>query len=297
MQDSGDISVFGPLCLSVMDLDRQREFYTGALGLQLIEREHGATAGAQGGSESRPGGGRAVLGAGDHQLLALEPGAERPRPPRTTGLYHMAIRFPLRAALGQVLQRLLAMNAAPQGGADHLVSEAIYLADPEGNGIELYCDRPESEWPRKDGMVVMENAPLDWDGLLAEAQAEDAGAAPGTRLGHVHLQVADLAAADAFYLDVLGFQKSAEFPGQAHFVSLHGYHHHIAYNIWAGRGAPPAPPESAGMLYFTLRLEHAAREAVIERAKAAGLPVERRESGDLLSDPSGSRVLLATPGF
>ena len=256
------------------------EFYAGALGLQLIDGGHGA-----------------ALGAGGHQILSLEPGAERRRPSRTTGLYHMAIRFPSRAALGQVLQRLLARNAAPQGGADHLVSEALYLADPEGNGIELYCDRPQSEWPRKDGMVVMENAPLDWDGLLAEAKAEEAPAAPGTRLGHVHLQVADLEAADAFYLDVLGFQKSAEFPGQAHFVSLHGYHHHIAYNIWAGRGAPPAPPGSAGMLYFTLPLEQAAHEAVIERAKAAGLPVDHSDSGDLLTDPSGNRVLLAPPGF
>ncbi len=281
MQDSGDISVFGPLGLSVLDLERQREFYTEFLGLRLFGGDQG----------------RALLGAGDRQILALESGAKRPRPSRTTGLYHMAIRFPSRAALGQVLQRMLAKDAAPQGGADHLVSEALYLADPEGNGIELYCDRPESEWPRKDGMVVMENAPLDWDGLLAEAPVEEAGAAPGTRLGHVHLQVADLEAADAFYVDVLGFEKSAEFPGQAHFVSLHGYHHHIAYNIWAGRGAPPAPPGSAGMLHFTLPLEPAAREAVIERAIAAGLPVETGESGDLLTDPSGNRVLLAPPGF
>ena len=141
-----------------------------------------------------------------------------------------------------------------EGAADHLVSEAVYLADPEGNGIEIYRDRPRTEWPRLDGKIEMATDPLDADGLMQEGRTRGAerGLAGGTRMGHVHLNVADLAAAEAFYCGLLGFDLVTRYGESAGFVSAGGYHHHIGFNTWAGRGAPPPTAGSPGLVYPTV---------------------------------------------
>jgi catechol 2,3-dioxygenase len=191
-----------------------------------------------------------------------------------------------------------------QGAADHLVSEALYLADPDGNGIEIYADRPPSAWPRRDGQLQMATEPLDAPGLLTEL-ADDGrpweGLPPQTRIGHIHLHVADLKQAEDFYCRGLGFDLVTHYPPQqmtksspsALFISAGGYHHHIGLNTWAGRGAPPPPPSSVGLRFYTLYLPNREElKQVAQNLKATG--VEYEDTGDAISvhDPSGNHVRL-----
>jgi catechol 2,3-dioxygenase len=271
----------------VGDLAREAAFYTDVLGFQV-----------QGDGE-----GALRLGVGSRELLRLReiPGAVRE--PRRTGLYHFAPRVPARADLGRMLARILQRRVPLQGMVDHHTHEAIYLADPEGNGLELCWDRPANQWPSWESLFMLGNAPLDTEGLLREASStlsgeETLGSEPprlseGTLVGHVHLHVADLEASDRFYVGVLGLERTAQIPGQAHFTSTGGYHHHIAYNLWAGRGAPPPSPGSAGLRHISLRLTGATeRDELVARAKAAGHPAEDSDEGPVLRDPSGNGVLL-----
>src|SRR5436190_14948953 len=261
MSETGSIdpgTSMGAVGLTVADLDGVRDFYRDAIGLQ----------------ELKPHDGAARLGANDAAIVELvgDPDAP-PRPRGTSGLFHLAILVPSRPDLARSLQRVAEAGWRLSGASDHLVSEALYLSDPEGNGIELYRDRPREEWPVRDGVLQMDTLPLDLDGVLGELRREDATAAmpPGTRIGHVHLNVGDLTAAEAFYSGALGFDVMVRgYPG-ALFVSAGGYHHHLGLNTWAGEGAKPPPEGSRGLRRFEIRLPGADQLAAEgERLREAG---------------------------
>ncbi len=275
----------GAVRLRVTDPDRARDYYQQAIGLrQLGQAEDGLV----------------TLGANGHRLVELLPDPEAtPRPAGTTGLFHHAILFPDRPALAHSLKRAIGANAPITGASDHLVSESLYLSDPESNGIELYVDRPRSEWPHADGKLQMATIPLDVRGLLVEVgDKEPPIQAPDeTKMGHVHLNVADLGETRRFYVDLLGFEATVEdYPG-ALFVSAGGYHHHVGLNTWAGEGAPPPPPGSAGLVWFELVLPSEEELRSVEgRLKDGGHEPEPEAGGLRLSDPSGNGILLTTKG-
>jgi catechol 2,3-dioxygenase len=189
-------------------------------------------------------------------MLTELPGA-RPKPARSSGLYHVAIRFPSRRELAKVFRRLYAHDTAFQGFSDHLVSEAIYLADPDENGVELYADRSRAQWVMQENQVQMATLHLNLDSLLGELREGDSGADPidsNTDIGHVHLHVSDLHAAGEFYNGLIGFDVTQRsYPG-ALFLSAGGYHHHIGVNTWAGRGVPPPPRDAVGLLSFGISI-------------------------------------------
>jgi catechol 2,3-dioxygenase len=272
----------GTVSLNVTDIERSIDFYQSTLGFKLKEHL----------------GQKALLSSGDGPLLALTgiPGAHYH--PRATGLYHFAILTPSRLALARSLEQL-ARREYPLGGvADHGVSEALYLSDPDGNGIEIYRDRPRSEWPRSEnGKLKMVTDPLDLDGLAGELTRDRqpwGGLDPRTVIGHVHLQVASVPEAEKFYVGVLGFELTDRFGPSAGFVSAGGYHHHIAFNNWNSAGSQPPPPESVGLRWFSILLPNQAElERVAGRVKAAGLTLEERPEGLLVRDPSQNGVILA----
>lgn len=283
-----DDTHIGHAHLQVSDLARSLRFYVDLVGFREVSRSNGT----------------AVLSATGklpaHLILTERRGA-RPKPRRSTGLFHVAIRLPGRYELARVFQHLV-VNRWPFGGfSDHKVSEALYLSDPDGNGLELYRDRPRDQWPMLDNRVEMVTDPLDVDALLAEAGDEPwTGIAAGTDIGHVHLHVADLGEAEAFYCNVLGLQVMQRSYAGALFVSAGGYHHHLGLNIWAGEGAPPPPPDAVGLLAFSLQVPDAqAWQAAVDRAEAAGVNIEsRREENGMVSvllrDPSENAVELTT---
>jgi catechol 2,3-dioxygenase len=233
----------GRVALTVRDLATVQGFYERVVGLAALESDAG----------------RAVLGAGDLALVELVEDREAPpRPARTTGLFHLAVLVPDRVELARSLRRLVEARWPLQGASDHLVSEALYLADPEGNGIEIYRDRPRDEWRRDGDEIAMATLPLDLNDVLAELGPDadggegDLGVPPGTQVGHVHLDVADLADAERFYAGQLGLDVTARgYPG-ALFLSASGYHHHVGLNIWRGEGAPPPPSGALGLRWFEL---------------------------------------------
>ncbi len=279
-------TTLGPVALTVADLARALRFYEDLLGLRALRRTDATV--ALGTTEAIP------------LLLLTENRAARPKPSRTTGLYHFAILLPRRTDLAQALRRLAQGRYPLQGAADHGVSEALYLADPDGNGIEIYIDRPRAAWPRRDGQLQMVTDPLDVDGLLAELRdAENENDLPaGTRIGHVHLHVGDLYQAEHFYCRVLGFDLVQRYGPSALFVSAGGYHHHIGLNTWTGVGAPPPPPDAVGLRRFTIQLpDPAALSAVVERLQAADIPFEGDAEGVQLGDPAGNGLLLVAAGF
>src|SRR5262245_57946192 len=221
----------GAVHLTIADLDRSLRFYIEVLGLQLQTRREGA----------------AVLGAGARDLLVLYESPDARPAPRTTGLYHFAILVPSRLDLARTLRHLAIQRTPMQGFSDHLVSEAIYLADPDGNGIEVYRDRPRAEWPWLDGHLKMATDPLNVEELLREAdrdaRAAESTSAPapempdGTRVGHIHLHAAFLEDTEEFYTRAIGLDVMAQYGRSATFMSAGGYHHHVAANTWAGVGA------------------------------------------------------------
>jgi catechol 2,3-dioxygenase len=270
----------GGVHLTISDLARSIAFY----------ESHGGFA------VHRRGERTAWLGAGGPDLLVLSQCEKAPRVRGTTGLYHFAILVPTRADLARALRRLVATDTVLQGAADHGVSEALYLADPDGNGIEIYRDRPRTEWPFVAGALRMGADPVDLDHLLAEPPnaPESAGLAPGTVIGHVHLHVSNLGDAQRFYVGVLGFELMQRYGPSALFVSAGGYHHHIGLNTWAGVGAPPPPPGAIGLRHFTLRLPDAAAiEQVAARLRAEEIPIEQADGELLVRDPAGNALKLA----
>ena len=224
--------------LRVRDLGRMLTFYRDALGLTETKQ---TTSGSE----------LAAAGGGETIVRLFEDRNAEPRASRTTGLFHTAIRFPGRVALAQIFRRLASLDIAFQGFADHGVSEALYLADPEGNGLELYADRPRNQWKLSDGTIQMGTWALDVDALLALGSSDRwSGVDSRTDIGHIHLNVSDLAGAEAFYCDLLGFDVMVRTYSGALFVSAGGYHHHIGLNIWAGRGASRPPEHSTGLMSY-----------------------------------------------
>jgi catechol 2,3-dioxygenase len=272
----------GAVSLTVSQLDRSLAFYQDVLGFKVHQLQ----------------GDTAHLGAGGPDLLILtqQPGARRVR--GTTGLYHFAILVPSRLDLARSLQHFAQTRTPLQGFSDHLVSEAIYLADPDGNGIEIYRDRPRGEWPRDGKQIRMATDPLDVEGLLGELAGHDEpwnGLAAPTVIGHVHLHVAHIDTAKDFYCGVLGFDLMARYGPSALFVSAGGYHHHIGLNTWAGVGAPPPPADAVGLRHFVVLLPNEAElERVVERIRAAGMASEETAAGVLVRDPSMNALLLTT---
>jgi len=273
----------GAVALTVADMDRALDFYQNTLGFRLRERDGAA----------------ATLVAGDEPMVVLseEPGA-RPAPPRATGLYHFAILTPSRVALARSLRRLVERRYPLDGASDHLVSEALYLTDPDGHGIEIYRDRPRAEWPRQAGQIQMATDPLDLRALLGEAANDSrpwTGLEPDTTMGHVHLQVGDLAKARDFYHGVLGFDIMVDIAAYgALFVAAGGYHHHLGLNTWRSRGGAPAPEGAAKLRYATILLPDALeRDRVLARLAAAGVPTKIEATGVSVADPFGTRLLLA----
>ena len=258
----------GAVHLTVTDLDRSIGFYQDAIGLRVHHREDPV----------------AALGAGGEDLLVLHEEPSARRAGRHAGLYHYALLHPSREELARALVRLASTRTPIEGASDHGISEAIYLPDPDGNGIELAADTPRGEWPEGwDGRPD----PLDLDDLVGLVAGEEPArhADPGLVVGHLHLHVGDIERGLAFYRDVVGFDVITLMPTAA-FVSAGGYHHHLGFNVWRGPGVPPAPPDTVGLREWTVVLPAAGDVAAVRgRLEAAGHPVEDGADGFLTRDP------------
>ena len=271
----------GPVALTVQSLERTLYLYRDILGMQVLSAQDADVT-------------LAVDGTPLFQLTA-NPGAHK-RSPRTTGLYHAAILTPSRLDLARTLMRLVETDYPLQGAADHLVSEALYLADPDGNGLEIYADRPRAQWTRIGQQVRMTTDPLDIEGLLALPKQDSrpwTGLASGTHIGHVHLQVNDIRQAEAFYCGVLGFDLMLRFGPSALFVAVGGYHHHLGLNTWNSMGAAAPAPDTVGLRHYTISVPHAAeRRRVAARLTEQRIEFTERPDGLLLHDPAGNGVLI-----
>jgi catechol 2,3-dioxygenase len=273
----------GAVSLTVSDLNRSRAFYERALGLRAQELEDGGLA------FGAPNAATLVRLYGNPTAPALDR--------RATGLFHVAILVPSRVDLGHALIRLAHARRPLDGASDHLVSEALYLSDPDGNGIEIYRDRPRDEWRHDHGQLQLATLPLDLRGIIGEL-GPDPGPQPevprDTVVGHVHLQVADLADAEAFYHGVLGFDVTVRGYAGALFVSAGGYHHHLGLNTWNSAGAGPARPGAVGLRSYEVLLpDDAELERVRRRLNAAAVPMEVESSGvAAVRDPSGNLIVL-----
>lgn len=268
----------------VADLDKQVAFYQDILGLTVNSHD----------------GDSATLGTAKRELLRLKtlPGARRVR--QTTGLYHTAFLVPTRWELANLLRQVVRTGTRIQGTSNHGTHLAIYLPDPEGNGIELAWDTPKEQWPMRDGMLLLEEMPregIDLEDLLSELERNPAkweGVDAETTVGHIHLHVADIKRSQHFYAELLGFDvtmKSRTFGGL--FLSAGGYHHHIGLNIWHGVDAPAPPPDATGLRYFTVDVpDHGELNQVLARLDQGGFQGIRLDEGTLFADPSGNGVLL-----
>jgi catechol 2,3-dioxygenase len=265
----------GPVHLTVTDVDRSVGWYQRALGLRV--HRHDADV--------------AELGDSQATILVLHEDAQA-RPPgrHDAGLYHYALLYPTREELARAALRLAATQTPIQGASDHVTHEAIYLPDPDGNGIELAADRPRADWPADLGYAGGP-APLDFDSLLATVEGPPpAHIADGLGVGHLHLHVGDIDEGLAFYRDILGFELRANL-GSAAFVSAGGYHHHLGFNVWRGRGAGAPAAHTVGLDRWTVELPTGAQVAEVRaRADAAGVEITPREAGFSVRDPWGSVV-------
>ncbi|MDX1521098.1 MAG: VOC family protein [Anaerolineae bacterium] len=270
----------GVVSLTVSDLNRSLNYYQHNIGLKLQHREADT----------------AMLGAGDRHLLRLQelPGARLVR--RATGLFHFALLVPSRLELARTLQHLLATETTVGGASDHLVSEALYLSDPDGHGIEIYRDRPRSDWYDANGNFKMDTLRMDVPGVMGELEKNEVkpwtGIHPDTVMGHIHLQVADVPTARQFYTEVLGLSHMTDYPG-ATFLSAGGYHHHVGMNIWAGAAVPAPPADAARLLSYEMVLpDQDALQAVVDRVKAAGVVLTKQDGSWLVQDPSQNTIML-----
>lgn len=272
----------GAIALTVGDLERCRDFYERVVGLHAVEGEGPLRLGANG---------RAII------ELHSSPGAAAGEPGRT-GLFHVAILVSARTELARAAKRIVGASWSLTGVADHLVSEALYLDDPEGNGLEIYRDRPRSEWRYEAGALQMATLPLDLEALISTAPG-DPGAALDSRasVGHVHLKVAELDSAEAFYADVLGFDVMVRGFKRALFLSAGGYHHHIGLNTWLSAGGSPPPPGSRGLRSFEIVLASTSElDLLAGRIADHGLEARRQADQLHLTDPSGNALVVRVGG-
>lgn len=271
----------GQVSLRIRNLARSVRFYTEVVGLRML-RQQGRVA------ELTADGKNILLVLEEVEDLALQP--ER----TAAGLYHFAILVPDRESLGLVIRNLVAHNI-PVGQGDHLVSEALYISDPDDNGIEIYADRPREMWKRDaQGEIMMTTDPVDVESLLTVSEGKEWNGLPaGTVIGHVHFHVSNLQDAKRFYCDILGFELTAHYGSAALFISAGGYHHHIGLNVWAGIGVPNTPWNAVGMNCFTVLLPNEEEmEVVRSRIHEAGLTLEQRDEAFYVKDPSDIEVRL-----
>lgn len=274
----------GRIELQVADLERVAQFYRDVLGFQEIRRDVTSVS-------------LSADGNPPERIVLSELAGARPRPSSAPGLFHTAFLYPGRMELARALRRAADRGARFQGFADHGVSEALYLADPEGNGVELYRDRPRNEWPLRGNKIEMVTVGLDVQDLLGELREggnSGVGIDPSTTIGHVHLQVSNLQKSGDFYAGVLGFDITQDtYPG-ALFVAAGGYHHHIGLNIWNSRGASPAPADVTGLRSFGISVPDPANvEALRQRLGEAEIEIhESGRSGShfWFTDPDSIRV-------
>jgi catechol 2,3-dioxygenase len=262
----------GAVDLTVSGVDRAVAWYQDALGLRV--HRHYATS--------------AELGDGTESVIVLHEDAQAGPAGRHTGLYHYALLYPSRDALARGALRLAATRTPIQGASDHGTHEAIYLPDPDGNGIELAADRPREQWPTPEEEFSGGGPrPLDFDSLLATVPDRDHGAAvaPGLRTGHLHFHVGDIDQGLAFYRDIIGFETWFVMPSAA-FVAAGGYHHHLGFNTWRGPGVGPPPDHTVGLRSWTVQLPTEADVAAVRaRAQSAGIAVNELGGGFLVRDP------------
>lgn len=270
----------GLVSLTVADFGRSLPYYQGSIGLKLLRQD----------------GNVVQMGVGKRPLLELVEQPEAMLPRGTTGLYHFALLVPSRLELAKTFKNLVDSKTDLGGFSDHSVSEALYLSDPDGNGIEIYRDRPPEEWPRQNGRLQMNTQPLDLQSLMGELNGRSPqwqGLHPDTKMGHIHLHIRDLDEAEDFYCNKLGFERIMRYGAAAGFVSAGGYHHHIGLNSWAGQGAAAPPANAAGLRHFQILLPtQTALDTVKHRLQANNLSTESHHDGLFLHDPSQNRILL-----
>lgn len=268
----------GAAHLRVQNLDTALPFYTDVIGLRLRDRTDST----------------ARFAAGGDDVVVLHETATGRQPSRHSGLYHVALLYPTRLELARVAQRIAESRTPVQGASDHGTHEAIYLPDPDGNGLELAADRPRDQWPDMTDITKIAPNPLDMGGLFnltsgreVEPEAED-----GLAVGHIHLHVGSVEKGLAFYRDLVGFDLIT-FLDSAAFVSAGGYHHHLAFNTWQGVDAPPSPLDSAGLDHWTVELLSAEQVAAVEaRLTSAGHETTAIEGGFEVRDPWGNALHL-----
>ncbi|AIY04280.1 Glyoxalase family protein [Planococcus sp. PAMC 21323] len=269
----------GEIGLKVVDMKKMKEFYTEVIGFEVISEEQHSVA----------------LGAGDNVLVRLEAiEGIMPKRGRYTGLYHLAILLPTRESLGKILVHLH-KQGIQLGSADHLVSEALYLSDPEGNGIEIYQDRKPDQWNWENDQVAMAVDPIDAQGLVEEAQKSLEpwkGLPAETVMGHIHLHVSNLNEAKDFYVNGLGLEVVSNLGAQALFIADQKYHHHIGMNVWNGEGIPALPEKEAGLHYYTLVMDNEIRNKVVGNLRSLGMKMVEEERYFEVKDPSGNAIRL-----
>jgi len=248
--------------LKARDAEALAGFYRDVIGLAEISRGDGAI----------------TLGAGERKILVVEEDkAALPDDPREAGLFHTAFLLPSRADLGRWARYALERQVPLDGASNHLVSEAIYLSDPEENGIEIYADRPRESWPWEDGQVAMKTLRLDFDDLLSAGGDETwTGAPDGTVVGHVHLRVGDPAEAERWWHDNLGFETMARYGPSAVFLASGGYHHHVGANVWHSLGAGRRNPARAGLSWVQFSAADAEGERMLEDPWGTIIKVSRK---------------------
>lgn len=273
------ITFVGQVNLKVQNLERSLAFYKEVIGFKVLAQTDR--------SANLTADGKTVL------LSIEQPNNVVPKQGRTTGLYHYALLLPKRSDLAKIVRHFLEIGLQ-FGSSDHLVSEALYLSDPDGNGIEIYIDRDPSEWVWENGKVDMAVDPLNFPDLLAEGKQQSwKGLPAGTVMGHIHLHVSELKKTEEFYIKGLGFEVVNRYGAQALFISDGKYHHHIGLNTWNGVGAPTPAPNSVGLESFTLILANEEkRNELIAQLKNIGASVTEEKGSFVTTDPSGNRIYL-----
>ena len=273
------VTYVGEVGLKVVDLKKMKQFYQEIIGFDVISEEQNYV----------------ELGAGGKVLVKLEAiEGVTPKQGRYAGLYHFAILLPTREDLGKILVHLH-QQGIQLGSSDHLVSEALYLSDPEGNGIEIYRDREPEQWNWNNDEVAMAVDPIDAQGLVEAAQNSPEpwkGMPETTVMGHIHLHVSNLVEARDFYVEALGFEVVSSLGGQALFLADQKYHHHIGMNVWNGTGIPALPEKEAGLHYYTLIMEEDKCKELGKKLQTMGTEIVEHDNYWEVKDPSGNAIRL-----
>lgn len=273
------ITFVGQVNLKIQNLERSIAFYKEVIGLKVLEQTSRSATFSTDGKTA---------------LLSIEqPDHVVPKQGRTTGLYHFALLLPNRTDLADIVQHFVEIGLQ-FGSSDHLVSEALYLSDPDGNGIEIYVDRDPSVWNWNNREVEMTVDPLNFPDLLSVGKQQSWKGLPmETTMGHIHLHVSEWRKTEEFYMKGLGFEVVNRFGTQALFISDGKYHHHIGLNTWNGLGAPTPPPNSVGLESFTLMLSSEEKKnKIIAQLKEVGASVTEENGSIITTDPSGNRIRL-----